>query len=375
MNKLLNWLLGPFIRLRDDRREKRRVRELNKKWELALACELAKFEGEGADYQWYKPLVENQYKTARVGSVQVQKDSMNSFLMFRIGCAAARNLIGIRSIASLQPMTAPTALVYYLAFTNTNVDALLKLEVLKSPVVADARKLDTKWSMEAFQDMQLFLPSPQAEDEFIAIVGQEVAEELIRSLIQQLRSDPLEFATFETIDHLILGIQRAANEIAKKTRRGPGNFVIVPPALATNLLMALTEGSTSKYYKPVEIPHLPQLSSLLHVGTALNSVEVFSSTELVDEMIIGYAGAGVDSGVIVSPYVMVNDMGTAIDPATFSQMRRISSRSSVHVVGTDPTVQTITSGDDYYMTVKIPEALLTNPFEPEPQPAVDPVSS
>jgi hypothetical protein len=116
-------------------------------------------------------------------------------------------------------------------------------------------------------------------------------------------------------------VNMLANQIARQTRRGPGNF-IVGNALAVSLLQTL--GSVF-----VPVPKGSKTNDLLnHVGTLNGTIAVYYSMVVPDgELIIGYKGSGeVDTGYVYSPYIPVMMTGTMIDPATFQPVMGMMTR-------------------------------------------------
>ena len=95
---------------------------------------------------------------------------------------------------------------------------------------------------------------------------------------------------------LSLVLNRAANFIASKTRRGAGNFVLVSP----KVLEILLNSPTAAFARFGECA--PEKKHKSHVGILNNIMHVYVS-EHVDGAIVGYKGPGeIDTGIYYSPY-------------------------------------------------------------------------
>jgi hypothetical protein len=128
----------------------------------------------------------------------------------------------------------------------------LSIQILKQTVEAKTRKLSARWTFEAAQDAQA-QQGIDIEAEIMAALAQEITaeidQEVLRSLAS-LSSTVLTYdqaavsgtATFVGDEHAALAVQinRAANLIAQRTRRGAGNWCVVSPTTLTLLQSATT---------------------------------------------------------------------------------------------------------------------------------------
>jgi hypothetical protein len=131
----------------------------------------------------------------------------------------------------------------------------LSIQILKQTVEAKSRKLSARWTFEAAQDAQS-QHGIDVEAEIMAALAQEITAEIDQEVIASLYSlagsaeSDVQYdqsgvsgtATFVGDEHAALAvmINRAANKIAQRTRRGAGNFAVVSPHTLTVLQSATT---------------------------------------------------------------------------------------------------------------------------------------
>jgi len=123
----------------------------------------------------------------------------------------------------------------------------ISVQILKQAVEAKTRKLQARWTFEAAQDAQS-MHGIDVEAEIMAALAQEITAEIDQEILLSLRSlASTEFtydqslvsgtATFVGDEHAALAvlINRTANLIAQRTRRGAGNYAVVSPASKVHL--------------------------------------------------------------------------------------------------------------------------------------------
>ena len=129
----------------------------------------------------------------------------------------------------------------------------LSIQVLKQTVEAKTRKLSARWTFEAAQDANS-MHGLDVEAEVMAALAQEITAEIDQEILASLRSlagtPSLTYnqagvsgtATFVGDEHAAFAVlvNRAANLIAARTRRGAGNYLVVSPAMLTVLQSATT---------------------------------------------------------------------------------------------------------------------------------------
>ena len=206
----------------------------------------------------------------------------------------------------------------------------LSIQVLKQTVEAKTRKLSARWTFEAAQDANS-MHGLDVEAEIMQALAQEITAEIDQEVIGSLRS--LAGAATDTFDqtaiaakhtttfvgdtHAALAVQinRAANLIAARTRRGAGNYVVISPTMLTVLQSATTSAFARTTEGPFEAP-----TNTKFVGTLNGTMRVFVDQYASDSapVLVGYKGDGeIDAAAFYCPYIPLMSSGTVLDPATF----------------------------------------------------------
>jgi len=116
----------------------------------------------------------------------------------------------------------------------------MSIQILKQTVEAKTRRLSARWTFESAQDANA-MHGVDVEAEIMQALAQEIAVEIDQEMLAKLRAlaptvDTLDFnsgitgtQTYIGERHAILAIliNRVANLIAARTRRGAGNYVVV----------------------------------------------------------------------------------------------------------------------------------------------------
>jgi hypothetical protein len=204
----------------------------------------------------------------------------------------------------------------------------MSIQVLKQTVEAKTRKLSARWTFEAAQDANS-MHGLDVEAEIMQALAQEITAEIDQEVLTSLRTlagtatDSYDQAavsgqaTFVGDQHAALAvlINRAANLIAARTRRGAGNYVVVSPTMLTVLQSATTSAFARTTEGPFEAP-----TNTKFVGTLNNTVRVFVDQYASDAtpVLVGYKGEGeIDAAAFYCPYIPLMSSGTVLDPATF----------------------------------------------------------
>jgi len=220
------------------------------------------------------------------------------------------------------------------AYTAGNTAAMegvggrqISVQILKQAVEAKTRKLQARWTFEAAQDAQA-MHGIDVEAEIMAALAQEITAEIDQEILLSLRSlAATEFtynqatvsgtATFVGDEHAALAvlINRTANLIAQRTRRGAGNYAVVSPAALTVLQSATTSAFARTTEGVFEAP-----TNTKFVGTLNGTMRVFCDSYAADTtpVLVGYKGASeTDAPAFYCPYVPLMSSGVVLDPSTF----------------------------------------------------------
>jgi len=224
----------------------------------------------------------------------------------------------------------------------------LGIRIDQVAITAVTRKLAASFSLEAAQDIKV-MHNVDVEREMVNFLQYEITAELDRELIYRMKRVATDVskggriipAIDCTIDQIGVGAQmkgryeaeqymnvvatimNQVNEIAISTRRGPGNFVIVSPRIATALQAA---GHQFIQYKSNVNPG----TTMAAIGKLNGTVEVYRDTYAsTDYALVGFKGPGIsDAGLIFSPYIM-GLTNRAIHPDDFTPRIGTMSRYAI----------------------------------------------
>jgi len=204
----------------------------------------------------------------------------------------------------------------------------LNIQILKETVEAKTRRLSARWTFEAAQDAQA-QQGIDIEAEIMAALAQEITAEIDQEILLSLRALPgaptavfdqgavSGTATYVGDEHAALAvlINRQANLIASRTRRGAGNWVVLSPTALTIMQSATTSAFARTTEGTFEAP-----TNTKFVGTLNNSMRVYVDQYAGDStpVLVGYKGPGeIDAAAYYCPYVPLTSSGVIIDPASF----------------------------------------------------------
>jgi hypothetical protein len=200
--------------------------------------------------------------------------------------------------------------------------------VEKTTVTAKTRALKAEYTMELAQDLKS-VHGLDAEAELANILSVEILAEINREVIDTINAkaklgglngafdldqDADGRWAVEKFKSLLFQIEVEANEVAKATRRGKGNFIVC----SSNVASALAAAGVLDY--------APALATNLNVddtgnvfaGMINGRLKVFIDPfAAADYVTVGYRGTNAyDAGMFYCPYVPLT-MVRAVDPATF----------------------------------------------------------
>jgi hypothetical protein len=241
----------------------------------------------------------------------------------------------------------------------------LSIQILKQTVEAKTRKLSARWTFEAAQDAQA-QQGIDIEAEIMAALAQEITAEIDQEVLRSLAglsSTVLTYdqaavsgtATFVGDEHAALAVQinRAANLIAQRTRRGAGNWAVVSPTTLTLLQSATTSAFARTTEGTFEAP-----TNTKFVGTLNSAMKVYVNTYAEnDNVLIGYKGGSEsDAAAFYCPYIPLMSSGVVLDPATFEPV--VSFMTRYGYVELTNTASSLGNAGDYLATVAVTSANL-----------------
>ena len=237
----------------------------------------------------------------------------------------------------------------------------LSIQILKQTVEAKSRKLSARWTFEAAQDAQA-MHGLDVEAEIMAALAQEITAEIDQEIIGSLmtlagtasqtfdQNGVSGTATFVGDEHAALAvmINKAANDIAARTRRGAGNYAVVSPTMLTVLQSATTSAFARTTEGPFEAPTNTKL-----VGTLNNSMKVYVNQYAAnDDILVGYKGSSeADAAAFYCPYVPLMSSGTVLDPDTFEPV--VSFMTRYGYVELSNTASSLGNAADYLNKIAV----------------------
>ncbi len=243
----------------------------------------------------------------------------------------------------------------------------LSIQIMKEVVEAKTRKLSARWTFEASQDAQA-QQGLDIEAEIMAALAQEITAEIDQEILSFLIALPGSPAsTFDMLNvtgtptfvgdvHAALAIliNRQANLIAARTRRGAGNWCVVSPTALTILQSATTSAFARTTEGVFEAP-----TNTKFVGTLNNAMRVYVNQYAADNtsVLVGYKGNDIDAAAFYCPYVPLTSSGTIIDPQTFEPV--VSFMTRYGFIALTNAASSLGNAADYLGLVGIDTASLT----------------
>ena len=238
----------------------------------------------------------------------------------------------------------------------------LSIQILKQTVEARSRKLQARWTFEAAQDAQS-QHGIDVEAEIMAALAQEITAEIDQEILRSLRtlagsaSETYNqaavsgTATYVGDEHAALAvlINRQANKIAQRTRRGAGNFAVVSPFALTVLQSATTSAFARTTEGAFEAPTNTKM-----VGTLNNAMRVYVDTYASDstDVLVGYKGSSEsDAAAFYCPYIPLMSSGVVLDPSTFEPV--VSFMTRYGYVELNNTASSLGNAADYVEKIAI----------------------
>lgn len=249
----------------------------------------------------------------------------------------------------------------------------VKLDVVSQAVEAGTRKLQAGWTIEAMQDLKS-QHGLNLESELTQVVSAEIVQEIDSEILTDLIALA---GTVASYDYNTIGlgpqyqpaylgdrfanlgviINAVANEIARKTRRGPGNFIVVSP-----MIVSVLQSAAKSVFAPAVAGSFKGPNNTMLVGTLNGTIKVYSylwnqvsglGGAVNDTILVGYKGGNgeTDTGYFYCPYIPLMSSGVVINPVTFQPVVSMMTR-----YGKTAFTQTQTSlgnSADYYGKVNV----------------------
>ena len=252
---------------------------------------------------------------------------------------------GTQSTLAINPGNANSA-IFGLANTGAAMstsygeDLTMKymgFQIDRVAVTANTRGLQASYTLELAQDLKA-IHGLDAETELTNILSTEILAEINREVVRTIyatanvgitgvtanvfnlssNTDTSGRWQVEKYKSLLFAIERASNKIAKDTRRGKGNLLIVSTDVASALAMTglLDYNSALSNNTNLTVDD----TGNTFAGTLFGRIKVYVDPYSVagsDYVVVGYKGTNAyDAGLFYCPYVPLQ-MVRAIDPTTY----------------------------------------------------------
>ena len=259
----------------------------------------------------------------------------------------------------------------------------MRLAVLKQTISAGTRKLQARWTMEAAQDLNS-QHGLDLESELTAALSAQIAHEIDNEILNDLLALAATTSTFDfaaptpgfapnyigdRFAHLGVLINKMANEIGAKTRRGPGNWLV-----GGHLVTSMLQSAAKSVFAPAVQGSFADPTGNKLVGTMNGQMKVYSynwglqdawqitgsgagvfnaSGDQGEDILIGYKGGAseLDSGYFYCPYVPLMSTGVVMDANTFMPAVSLSTRYGKATFTNTST--SLGNSADYYSRIRV----------------------
>jgi hypothetical protein len=256
----------------------------------------------------------------------------------------------------------------------------LRLQVLKQTITAGSRKLQARWSMEAAQDLTA-QHGLDLENELTAALSAQIAHEIDNEILTDLLALAATVGTYDFASPVAgmapafigdryaeLGIlvNKLANEIGAKTRRGPGNWLV-----GSHLIVSMLQSAAKSVFAPAVQGSFADPTGNKMVGTLNGQMKVYSYNwglndawsmgggantamgSTGEDILIGYKGGSseLDTGYFYCPYVPLMSTGVVMDANTF--MPAVSLMTRYGKATFTNAGSSLGNSADYYARVRV----------------------
>lgn len=249
----------------------------------------------------------------------------------------------------------------------------VKLEVVSQAVEAGSRKLQAGWTIEAMQDMKS-QHGLDLESELTQVISAEIVQEIDSEILTDLIAlagtvGVFDYATIgagpgyqpaylgDRFANLGVIINAVANEIARKTRRGAANWIVVSP-----MVVSILQSASKSVFAPAVSGSFKGPNNSMLVGTLNGTIKVYSylwnqvsglAAAASDTILVGYKGGNgeTDTGYFYCPYIPLMSSGTVMNPVTMQPVVSLMTRYGKTAFTTTET--SLGNSSDYYGKINV----------------------
>jgi len=295
-----------------------------------------------------------------IGVDNFQKGSLLLKMVPQIVKRLPLELIGV------QPLSSPVGIIYKFDKRESIEDPL---NIVSAAIEAYTRKLQSKWTIEAIQDLSSSSRYGfDFEQEMVSALAAEIAEEITTEIIKNLTklAEPYSVVLTDVDDKkermrkLVNSISDAATLMHARNMRKSANWIVVDP---TQFVKIRNGAELIDQKKKEDFPECDAKPTfvgspnvdynddrpLQYVGTLSGSIRVYVSLHMAESknMLMGYSGTNPsDNGFFYCPYIMLMTPGVIVDPITFQPSMHLMTRYGAHVPD---------NASDYYTLLEIEE--------------------
>ena len=235
-----------------------------------------------------------------------------------------------------------TATAEALGDTGANAFAEMAFSIEKSTVTARSRALKAEYTMELAQDLKA-IHGLDAETELANILSSEILAEINREVVRtiyrvaesgasantgtvntttegifDLDTDSNGRWSVERFKGLMFQVEREANAISQRTRRGKGNILITSSDVASALQMAGVLDYTPALNNNLNVDDTGNTFAGVLNGRYKVYIDPFAANQAAKQyFVVGYKGSSqYDAGIFYCPYVPLQ-MVRAVGQDTF----------------------------------------------------------
>lgn len=256
----------------------------------------------------------------------------------------------------------------------------MRLSVLKQTVTAGSRKLQARWTMEAAQDLSS-QHGLDLESEITAALSAQIAHEIDNEILTDLLSLAATVGTYDfaappagfapnfigdRFAELGVLVNKLANEIGAKTRRGPGNWLV-----GSHLITSILQSASKSVFAPAVQGSFESPTGNKLVGTMNGQMKVYSynwglndawtigdsatngTGATGEDILIGYKGGSseLDTGYFYCPFIPLMSTGVVMDAQTFTPAVSLSTRYGKATFTN--TGSSLGNSSEYYARVRV----------------------
>ena len=230
-----------------------------------------------------------------------------------------------------------TSVAEALGDTANNAFAEMAFSIEKSSVTAKSRALKAEYTMELAQDLKA-IHGLDAETELANILSAEILAEINREVVRTIYINAEKGAAVNTTNAgifdldtdsngrwsverfkgLMFQVERDANRIAQRTRRGKGNIIICSSDVASALQMAGVLDYTPALNNNLNVDDTGNTFAGVLNGRYKVYIDPYSANSAAKQYyVVGYKGTSpYDAGIFYCPYVPLQ-MVRAVGQDTF----------------------------------------------------------